>query len=114
MLQIPLHFQKCTYFLFYHHTQTHTIANRDQAYINSFRNLLTFSPVVKTELAMEGSDKEKIRTLLDTAWSSTRRLNASSIKDAIGIGMTSVLDLARKRIQPEARTMMSVQGCCAP
>ena len=82
--QIPLHFQKCTYFLFYHHTQTHTIANRDQAYINSFRNLLTFSPVVKTKLATEGSDKEKIGTLLDTARSSTRRSNASSIKDAIG------------------------------
>ena len=30
------------------------------------------------------------------------------------IGMTSVLDLARKRIQPEAGTTMSVQGCCAP
>jgi len=63
---------------------THSMANRDQQYVNSFRDLLTFSPTVKAELAQGGSDKVRIRTLLDAARNDTKRSHASAVKNSIG------------------------------
>jgi len=84
VLQTSLHFQRCTCFLFCSHVSSQYPPNRDQAYVDSFRTLLTFSLTVRDEIAREGSNTAKIGTLLETARGDTRRSQASGIKKSIG------------------------------
>jgi hypothetical protein len=44
-----------------------TTINRDRVYVNRFRDLLTFSSMVRNEIASEGSDVIKIESLLEAA-----------------------------------------------
>jgi len=85
MPQIPLPSQNRTYSLSIDCVTMADMLDRDRTYTNSFRNLLAFSPTVRTELAREGSNtpKTKIASLLEDSQSGTKRSHANSVKTAI-------------------------------
>ena len=70
-------------------------------YADSFHNLLTFSSTVKAELAREGSDKEKVGSLLDAARSDTRRSHSSAVKRSVGDWHNFSPGLSKKDSSPQ-------------
>jgi len=86
--------------IFFDRLLTYNVMNSDKPYVNSFRNLLMFSPIVKAQLADSPSDKGKIRSLLDAARDSTRRSHASAVKTSIGDWHEFSPGLSRKPSSP--------------
>jgi len=76
------------------------MVNRDGTYVNSFRKLVAFSPVVQNEIARGATNAARIGTLLAVARADTLRSHASAVKGAIGNWHDFSPGLSKKKDNP--------------